>query len=184
MPALRLKIKLVFAITGMVLAIVVTISTLYISEVVHQRVQQTSSEGDVIAHQIYTLVRDTLETDLSNTRLDLNDPKQVEAATEEILQTDLGVSSLLQSIVGYSPTIYDVAITNTSGRILLHNNENLIGKTAPQREDISSLVNGGTWKQLKLVYGHAREYDVRVPLVRDSPILRCARWRPSAIVST
>src|SRR5579859_649635 len=167
MPALRLKIKLVFAITGMVLAIVATISTLYISEVVHQRVQQTSSDGDVIAHQIYTMVRDTLETDLSNSRLDLNDPKQVEAATEEVLQTDLGVSSLLQSIVGYSPTIYDVAITNTSGRILLHNNENLIGKIAPQREGISSLVNGGTWKQLKLVYGHAREYDVRVPLVRD-----------------
>ncbi|HEV3317359.1 MAG TPA: ATP-binding protein [Candidatus Angelobacter sp.] len=170
MPALRLKIKLVFAITGMVLAIVATISTLYISEVVHQRVQQTASDGEVIANEIYTVARNTLETDLSNTRVDLNDPKQVDAATEEILQTDLGVSSLLQSIIGYSPTIQDVAITNPSGRILLHNNENLIGKSAPQRENISSLVNGGTWKQLKLVYGHAREYDVHVPLVRDGAV--------------
>src|SRR5713101_1385408 len=126
MPTLRLKIKLVFAITGMVLAIVATISTLYISEVVHQRVQQTASDGEVIANEIYTVARNTLETDLSNTRVDLNDPKQVDAATEEILQTDLGVSSLLQSIIGYSPTIQDVAITNASGRILLHNNENSI----------------------------------------------------------
>src|SRR5437762_8446003 len=73
MPTLRLKIKLVFAITGMVLAIVATISTLYISEVVHQRVQQTASDGEVIANEIYTVARNTLETDLSNTRVDLND---------------------------------------------------------------------------------------------------------------
>ena len=40
MPALSLKTKLVFAITAMVVAIVATLSTLYISEVVHQRVQE------------------------------------------------------------------------------------------------------------------------------------------------
>ncbi|HXB21342.1 MAG TPA: ATP-binding protein [Candidatus Solibacter sp.] len=170
MPTLRLKIKLVFAITGMVLAIVATISTLYISEVVYQRVQKTYSDGDFIAHEIFTVARDALETDLSSTRIDLNDPKQVDAATEDILQTDVGVNSLLRSIVGYSPTIQDAALTNASGKILLHTNENLIGKVAQQREDISSLVNGGTWNQLKVAYGHARVYDVRVPLVRNGAV--------------
>jgi PAS domain S-box-containing protein len=166
MPAPRLKIKLVLAITGMVLAIVATISILYISQVVHQRVQQTVSDGEFIAREVESLALKALEADLSNERIDLNDPKQMEAAIEEILQTDLGLSSLLQSIVGYAPTIQDAAITDSSGRILLHTSENFIGQTATQREDISSLVNGGTWKQLKLVYGHRREYDVHRPLVR------------------
>ena len=40
MPALSLKTKLVFAITAMVVAIVATLSTLYISEVVRQRIQE------------------------------------------------------------------------------------------------------------------------------------------------
>ena len=40
MPALSLKTKLVFAITAMVVAIVATLSTLYISEVVHQRIHE------------------------------------------------------------------------------------------------------------------------------------------------
>jgi signal transduction histidine kinase len=170
MPAPRLKIKLVLAITGMVLAIVAAISTLYISEVVHQRVQQTSNDGEIIAREIQSVARDALDTDLSSTRIDLNDPKQLEAATEETLQTDRGVNSLLQSIVGYAPTIQDAAITIASGRILLHTNENLIGTIAPQREDISSLVKGGTWRQLQLVYGHFRQYDVRVPLARKGEI--------------
>ena len=37
MPALSLKTKLVFAITAMVVAIVATLATLYISEVVRQQ---------------------------------------------------------------------------------------------------------------------------------------------------
>jgi len=100
MSAPRLKIKLVLAITGMVLAIVATISVLYISQVVHQRVQQTANDGEFIAWEMESLVRNALDTDLTNSRIDVNDPKQLEAATEEILQTDLGLSSLLQSIVG------------------------------------------------------------------------------------
>ncbi len=40
MPALRLKTKLVFAITAMVVVIVATLCALYISEVVHQRIHE------------------------------------------------------------------------------------------------------------------------------------------------
>ncbi|HEV2988559.1 MAG TPA: ATP-binding protein [Candidatus Angelobacter sp.] len=171
MPAPRLKIKLVLAITGMVLAIVATISILYIAEVVRQRVQQTASDGEFIAWEIESLVHSALDTDLSNSRIDLDDPKQVEAATEEVLQTDLGLSSLFQSIIGYAPTIQDAAVTNSSGKILLHTTENFIGQTAHQREDISALVNGGIWKQFKLVYGNHREYDVHRALVRNGVVL-------------
>ncbi len=114
MPGLRLKTKLVFAITAMVVAIVAALSTLYVSEVVHQRIQQAYNDGDFIAHEIFSVARDALESDLSDRRIDLNDPTQVESAVEETLQTDAGVNSLLESIVGYSPNIYDAAITNPS----------------------------------------------------------------------
>ena len=49
MPALRLKTKLVFAITGMVLAIVATLSTVYVSQVVKLRLQETLDDGNFIA---------------------------------------------------------------------------------------------------------------------------------------
>src|SRR6266481_3627155 len=168
MPGLRLKTKLVFAITAMVVAIVAALSTLYVSEVVHQRIQQAYNDGDFIAHEIFSVARDALESDLSDRRIDLNDPTQVESAVEETLQTDAGVNSLLESIVGYSPNIYDAAITNSQGRALLHTSESLSGKIVDRREDFSFLVKGNAWTQLKAIYGPSHVYDVRVPLVRTN----------------
>ncbi|HYL91860.1 MAG TPA: ATP-binding protein [Alphaproteobacteria bacterium] len=167
MPALRLKTKLVFAITAMVVAIVATISTLYISEVVHQGVQEAYNDSQFIAREILDMGGKALEVDITNTKVDLNDSRQVELAVEEILQTDSGVNALLESVLGYSPTIYDAAIVTTHGRALLHTTQSLLGKEVPRRDDFSSVVTGGIRKQFRIIYGPSQVYDVRVPLARN-----------------
>jgi signal transduction histidine kinase len=167
MPALRLKTKLVIAITGMVAAIVATIAGLYVADVVRQRIGEAYNTSSLIGHQIFSVARGALEADLSGTKIDLRDPAQVATATEEILQTDYELNALLDSVVGYSPTIYDAAITDVRGQALLHTNSALFGKIVPQREDFSAVVNGGIRKQLKVIYGPAQIYDVRLPLLRD-----------------
>ena len=60
MPALRLKAKLVFAITGMVVAIVATLAALYIFEVVHQHIQDAYTTSSVLGHEIFAVSRDAL----------------------------------------------------------------------------------------------------------------------------
>ncbi|HEY6350278.1 MAG TPA: ATP-binding protein, partial [Candidatus Angelobacter sp.] len=152
---------------GMVLAIVATLSTLYLSKVVRLRMLQTLDEGQFFAHQIFSVARNPLESRLSNTRIDWNDPKQVEAAIEEALRTDSGVTSLLESIVGYSPSIQDAAVTNNEGRALVHTSPSFLGGIVNRREDFASIVNGGIWKQLKVIYGPAQVYDVHEPLERN-----------------
>lgn len=167
MPALRLKTKLVFAITGMVLAIVITLSTLYLSEVLRMGMDQTFHNGQEIAHDIFYVAREPLQTDLSDTRVDTNDPKQVEDALAEILQTDPDLNALLDSIISFSPTIQDAAIVGVSGRALVHSSPSLLGQTLRRREDFAAIANGGIWKQLKVIYGPLQTYDVRIPLVRN-----------------
>jgi len=71
MPRLRLKTKLVLAITAMVLALVVTLSWIYVSQLMRQRVQETYQSADFVAHQILTGARQALEIDLESTRIDL-----------------------------------------------------------------------------------------------------------------
>ena len=116
MPTLRLKTKLVFAITGMVVAIVVTLSTLYITEVVHQRIQQAYEVSHNIGLQLYSVSKGAFSVDLTGTKLDPNDPAQVELAWQEILQTDWEVNALLESVSGDSRLIYDAAIVDANGR--------------------------------------------------------------------
>lgn len=167
MPTLRLRIKLVIAITFMVLVIVATLSFLYFAEVVQVRMQEQLTDGKYIAREILNEARVPLEMDFSSTRVDLNDPKQVEDALEDALQTDAGLSALMESVVGYSPTTYDAAIIDTQGKALMHTNTSLLGTTVTPREDFASLANGGIRKQLRVIYGPPQFYDVRLPLVRN-----------------
>jgi PAS domain S-box-containing protein len=167
MPALNLKAKLVFAITAMVVAIVAALAGLYISEVVRQRIQQANNDGDFIAHEVFSMARDTLEADPRSARIDFNDPQKAERAVVSILQSNAGMNSLLKSVLGYSPTIYDAAVTNAEGRALLHTNASNSGKLLDRRQDFASVARGGTWKQLQVIYGPSHVYDVRVTLVRN-----------------
>src|SRR5262249_17868853 len=167
MPALRLKTKLVFAITAMVVAIVATLAGLYISEVVKQRIQETYDVAFLVGNEIYAVARPSLEVDLTSTRIDLNDPKQVDDKVQYELQTDLSVNSLLDSVLAFSPALQDASIASATGQALLHTNPAFVGQPVPQRDEWISVVNGGIRQQLRVVYGPTSLYDVRVPLFRD-----------------
>src|SRR5437016_5497721 len=167
MLALRLKTKLVFAITLMVVAIVAMLATFYISEVVQQRLQEASDLSHNIALQLFAVSNGAFQVDLSSSKVDPNDLKQVESKWQEVLQTDWVVNALLEHVIGDSHLIYDAAITDTKGQTILHTNSTLLGKPVERREDFDSLVHAGIRQQLKLIYGPAKVYDVTVPLARD-----------------
>lgn len=162
MPALRLKTKLVISITLMVVVIVASLAAFYIHEVVRQRVQETNEDAKAIAEMTQAAATGALEVDLSDTPIDLNDPRQVNKKLEELLETDSAVNSLLESWIGTVNFISDIAITDTEGKVLSHSDPSLIGKTIERREDFADLVNAGVWKQLKLIFGPYRAYEFRV----------------------
>ena len=162
----RLKTKLVIAISGMVLALVSVLSYAYLSQLVRQRIAETYEDGDFIAHQIYQVSRDALETDLSNVSVNENDPDAVRHFIEGNLAEDPGVNSLIQSIVGYQPSVYEVAIADVHGNALLHSVSDLQGKPLPSREPFSNLRRASFWRQLKVVYGKPNVYDINLSLQR------------------
>src|SRR4051812_7621145 len=114
-PAIRLKTKLVLAMTSMVVAVVATLSFVYVSQLVRQRIDEVFRNGEFVTLEVYQASRDALENDLANPRVKLDTDTEFHDAVEESLQTDAGLNSLLQSIIGYSPTIYDVTISDPEG---------------------------------------------------------------------
>src|SRR5579864_8499772 len=168
MPGLRLKTKMVLSITAMVVAIVATLSTFYISEVVHQRIHEVYSIADVIKLHILAVARPALGVDLSATRVDMSDPQKVEAAVQELLQYDTGMTSLLESVTGDSPNILDACIVDTNGLALLHTSSALQNTIVPAREDFANVLNGGIRREYQLIYGPAQTYDVRLPLINNA----------------
>ena len=165
---MRLKTKLVIAISLMVVAIVVTLSTIYVAQQVHQVINHGVSDGDFAVRQIIHLSRQALETDLSSTRIDPNNAQQVNEFIEEALQTDPGVNSVIESIIGYSATISDAAVVGPDGRAILHSDAERVGKPVPARPDLHDLAAARFWNQLRVVYGPIRTYVIKVPLDRNN----------------
>src|ERR1043165_9391379 len=170
MPALSLKTKLVIAITAMVVAIVVTLSTLYITEVVRQRIQSAADVSHNIGLELLSVSRGAFESDLSSYKIDENDPRQLEEAWQELLQTDWVVNALLDSVSGDSHLIYDAAIVDTKGVAVLHTNSGLLGTVVEPREDFNSLLHADIRQELRPIYGPIKVYDERIPVLRNGHV--------------
>ncbi len=106
MGHMRLKTKLVLAISGMVFALVAVFCYVYMSHLVRQRMAEAYDSADFVAKEIRESAREASQIDLSGAFVDQNNPQQVEAVLDEALRTDPGLNTLLQSVVGYSPTIF------------------------------------------------------------------------------
>ncbi len=164
MGRIRLKTKLVLAISGMVFALVAIFSYLYVSHLVRQRTAEAYDSAMFVAKEIGESAREASQSDLNSA---FGDPGQVEGTVERALQHDQGLTSLLQSIVGYSQTIYDATITDVNNRAIVHTDTNAIGNKLEPREDFALVRNGGFLQQLKAVYGTPKVYDYRLPIQRE-----------------
>jgi len=167
MGHMRLKTKLVLAISGMVFALVAVFCYVYMSYLVRQRMAEAYDSADFVAKEIRESAREASQIDLSGAFVDQNDPQQVEAVLEEALRTDPGLNTLLQSVVGYSPIIVDAAIAGVNGRAIVNTGPSAIGTVLPPREDFARVRHGSFLQQLEVVFGTPRVYDLYLPIQRE-----------------
>jgi signal transduction histidine kinase len=165
-PRLSLKTKLVVAITVMVAALVGSFAYLNIYQLVHSRIVETYIDGDFVCHEIFNAARRAMETGLTPGSAEPENQPAMHEAIQQTLAADPGVSTTLQSLVRYSPIVYDAAIVDPGGVALLHTDSDLQGKPAPARLDFARLRDGGLWHQVRVVYGKPSVYEIRMPLER------------------
>jgi PAS domain S-box-containing protein len=161
---MRLKTKLVLAITGLVFLVVFTLSWIYVNELLRQRMSQAYAANDTVAHQIYFATQRAVKLNMHGPQVNPNDHKAVRAALAKALRTDAALSALMDSAIRYSPTVFDVAIADSEGRALLSsdpaNNDTLL----PHRDEYAALQTGGLLRLLEVVFGPPRVYNVTLPV--------------------
>ncbi|MEO5935713.1 MAG: hypothetical protein ABIP81_00720, partial [Terriglobales bacterium] len=164
---LRLKTKLVLAITSMVVVVVSTLSSIYISQIVKQRLDETYQSCEFVCLEVFDATRGALETDLDPEKIDLQEPRALREAIEESLQTDSALNTVMQSTVAYLPTLYDVAVTDSAGLAIVHTDGKMIGKKVPTRADLAVIRASGFWRQVQAIFGEPAVYEVRLALQRE-----------------
>ena len=161
---MRLKTKLVLAITGLVFLVVFTLSWIFLGQLLRQRMSQAYSANDMVAHQISLATQRSLSTIPS---FNADDPKALRAAVAKALRNDPAVTELLNSAIRYAPTVFDVTIADSEGRGLLSTDPTNLDHLVPQRPEYAELESGGLLQLLKVVFGPPRVYNLTLPLERN-----------------
>jgi signal transduction histidine kinase len=156
------------AITFVVTVVVACSSYIYVSQMLRQQLRNTRDTADHLALQIAYLANDAVP-DLTSTRVDTKDPKAVRAAIAEYLSEDRDLNTLVESIEGNWPTIYDAAVVDANGNAILHSDAKLIGRPVNNRPAFQRLRDARFPDQLRmLLLDHpATVYEVQLPLQLD-----------------
>src|SRR5271154_5977454 len=157
---MRLKTQLVLVFTGLVVVMVAVLSALYLSQLLLQQVEQAYSSNDILAHQILFATRHALEGGVRNHPVDPKDPAALRQAVAASLREDQGLSALLNSVIRYSPTVFDISIADWNGRALLSTDVGQQDLPVPPRPDFADIRNGGLLRLLRQIFGKPRVYNV------------------------
>ena len=164
---MRLKTKLVLAITILVFFIAGLLSLVYVSQLLHSAVQQSYDTNRMVANQVQFAVRNALETGLRDQTVDPNNPAQLRNLSAEAVRDNVALQAVVESVNRYSLTVYDINIGDSHSITLLSTNPDNEDKPLPVRPNYIQLLDAKPIQLMKEVYGPARVFDVVVPLERN-----------------
>ena len=164
---MRLKTKLVLSITALMFAIVVMLASLFVGELLRQRVEQTAATNDVLAREILLMTRQAVELGVrAHPPADRSDQALLAAVTDA-LRSQPAISDVMDAIVRYSPTVQDVSVTDAHGVTLLSTDPDALNRRAPFRTSLSAVETGGMLFQWRQVFGKPRVLDISQSLERN-----------------
>jgi signal transduction histidine kinase len=161
---ISLKSKLTALISFLVLLVVVAISGIYIAGLTHQTLAEVGSRGKYVADETYHMARTVLDETRVPPEVDSNDPAQIYGLVQKTLAEDSRLNSLIAAEVGYSPTIYYVAVTDAKGKVIVHSDPGELGNTLAPVPEFDSLRRAGLMRQLRVIYGRPEIYEIVLPL--------------------
>jgi signal transduction histidine kinase len=164
---MRLKIKLVLAITTLVLLIAGALSLVYVSQLLHTSIQQSYENNRMVADQVRFAVQNALETGLHDQKIDPDHPEQLHDLALAAVRNNQALQAVIDSVNRYSLTVYDINIADYTGQTLLSTNPLNQDKPLPVRPDYSQILEADPIKLSQVVFGEPQIYDIAVPLQRN-----------------
>jgi signal transduction histidine kinase len=164
---MRLKTKLVLAITALVLLISGLLSVVYLSQLLHAAVEQSYDTNKMVAEQVRLALQGALEAGLKDRKFDPAHPEQLRALEVEAIRDSPALKAVMDSVNRYSLTVDDVNICDSASRIILSTNPDNQDKALAWRPDYNEFRQANPLRLTRGVYGkNARVYDVTEQLLR------------------
>jgi len=164
---MRLKTKLVLAATGVTFAIVVVLSTIFVGELLRQRIEQTTSSNEVQAHEVVLMTRQAVEQGLRQDPPANRSEEALHAAVVDALRSNDALADVMNAIVRYSPTVQDVSVTDAHGVTLVSTDPDALDQQMAYRQELQKVRDGSVRFQTEQVFGVPRVLDLSESLERN-----------------
>ena len=165
---MRLKTKLVIAITSLVFLIAALLSMVYVSHLVDAAIQQSYDSNRMVANQIRFALQNALETGLKDQIVDPNNTAALHEMVVKAIRNSAALSGAMNSATMYSATVLDVSIADAHSRVLVSTNPDLEDKPLPVRKSYSELLAADPITKMRQVYGLPKVFDIAVNQDRNS----------------
>jgi len=172
---MSLKTKLVLAITSLVFLVTVVLSLVYVSQLLQSVVNQSYDTNLLVARQIRYALQLALENGLRDQTVNPNDQTQLRTLAAAAVRDNAALTAVVESVNRYSPTVYDISISDNTNRALLTTGPSGEDQLLPARPDYQLLKESNPWELVKAVIGKGRVYDVVVPLERNGELFATVR---------
>jgi len=161
---LSLKNKFTLATSLLVLVVVALISGLYVARLTRQVIAQANDRAQFVLQQAFVSAQNALrEAAESGAAPASSNPDDIHAYIQQTLEDNRGLSALIESDMSFSPTIYEITISDASGAALISSDPSLSGKPISKRPNLSQLVHASFVNQLRILHGPPRVYEVTLP---------------------
>src|SRR5271155_676479 len=160
---MSLKTKLVLAITGLVFLVTAVLSLVYMSGLLQSVVQQSYDTNVLGTEQIRYALELALKEGLGNQQVDPNDKVELRRLSAEAVRDNPALKAIVNSVLRYSPTVYDISIGDNDNLALLTTGTGGNDQPLPVRTDYQRLRDSNSIQQLQAVYDKPKVYDVVLP---------------------
>jgi signal transduction histidine kinase len=162
---LSLKAKLAALISLLVLVVVVVLSAVYISRLVHEALAGVENRAEYVASDVFEQAREALKQRPLPPGLNPQDPAQLSDFVGTTLRQAPGLNGTLQTAIGTQNAIDYVSITDDNqGRVLVHSDPSQEGTRFTPGAPFARLLEAKLLHQLRVIAGPPRDYEVVMPL--------------------
>jgi signal transduction histidine kinase len=164
---MSLKSKLVLAITSLVFLVTAVLSLVYVNQLLQSVVSQSYDANVLAARQIRYALQLALENGLKNQTVNPNDQAQLRQRAAAVVRDDTALTAVVNSVIRYSPAVYDISISDYQGRALLTTGPTGDDNPLPVRPNYQLLRDSNAVELMRVIFNPPRVYDVELPLERN-----------------
>jgi PAS domain S-box-containing protein len=160
---LSLKTRFTLATSLLVFAVVTVVSGLYIGRLTRQTLRQAAQKANFVAQQLLWGCGSAVREANERGEAPPSDPQQLRAYLQRAFDNSSTLNSLIESDIGYDPSIVEITITDNNGVVIASSDASLRGEKVPPHPSITSLANAGFFKQLQQLFGPPQNYEDSLP---------------------